>query len=1199
MTDTTAVVDFLLGKMTQQLISSDDQLILEAFEKKLIDKDQIQLFYEDMQFLRKFLKDSSGEMGNKQLKRLVSKIRVVTCQVDDTMDSLVLNAVLHKHTRVFANVLVLSLSRTMADLAEKIYDRYKTITREIDFVKDFRTLAITLLSSIESQLVAEKINVDCFRDIIEDIKRTKMDVMRSSELETDWKKPLQKEMRKRLIITWLESDMPDEFRFLFKLSEMMLYRTKRIRELFSSLIGEINEDMTKQLSTTWPEFDIAGDIHLLVSLSQETADMVKGISYVLFTPSTVIQRTKKKVMTIYEKASSVTSLDSQMADEFLGRFNFFEQTFVEYLLCDPSVNFVSTKREMMNIYERNLSLPWLDWWATVIRGCFGSVTEDIKSIKTEVKEIYDKQLYGMTGIPRSRKFSHGTLPKPIRPIVHEEIVVGLDEETRAIKELLTEEHQKQLKCISIIGMPGLGKTTLAKKVYNDSFIEYHFYIRAWIYVSQVYQKKDLLLAILSSAFQSRDYICETHDKILGADLYRLLKGKRYLIVMDDIWNSEPLKDLKIYLPNDNNGSRILFTTRHENVAVAFHAKPHHLRFLNEDESWDLLRLKTFRKESCPLELMEIGKQIARKCRGLPLAIVAISGLLAKQDKTLERWKHVAESVSSYMVSDPEQYMHTLELSYNVLPYYLKACFLYLGAFTEYEIPVQKLIWLWVAEGFIWQNEQKTLEEVAEDYLMDLIDRSLVIVSKKRSNGEIKACCVHDLMRDLCLRKAQEHNFLHQISLKGQKENLLKKISDKVQEGKFFEQIFGKPQEENLQQQIFEKVQEGNIFQQIFGSSSSSLSIILNKHRRMCIHPELANFSSLQHYPFTSKVCSILSFGRSNSWGNLFVNDVSFVYQNFILLRVLDLSSIQISFFPERITQLVLLRYLALHVAQQKIFLPAKFNLLNLETLILEGPIGSLVLSDDIWKIVKLRHLKAKRLIEFTSIPNDGRAFLLGNLQTVGKLHLYSGEERALKWTPNLKKLKCHIRKRLNGEDHFPKLDFLIHLETLNVISSDCKRFFHLDNFPPSLRSLTLSHVGLRWEEMSTLEMLPNLEVLKLYYNAFKGPRWDTCDGEFCKLRFLKFQALDIGQWNTSSNHFPHLQKLVLESCARLEEIPSSLGDISTLEMIQLRLCCCSAENSAREIQEHQRSMGNDGLKVQILARRRNHETMISEHLASI
>ncbi|GMP92799.1 hypothetical protein CsSME_00042881 [Camellia sinensis var. sinensis] len=146
----------------------------------------------------------------------------------------------------------------------------------------------------------------------------------------------------------------------------------------------------------------------------------------------------------------------------------------------------------------------------------------------------------------------------------------------------------------------------------------------------------------------------------------------------------------MYFPNDKNGSRLMCTSHLKELSM--HASPdchpHCLRFLTEEESWELLQQKVFQNESCPPELIKIGKQIMKKCEGLPLAIVIIAGLLANNIKTRESWKQVAQSVSSYIVSDPNQYLDTLALSYSHLPRHLKPCFLYLGEFPEdEEIPV--------------------------------------------------------------------------------------------------------------------------------------------------------------------------------------------------------------------------------------------------------------------------------------------------------------------------------------------------------------------------------------------------------------------------------------------------------------------------------------------------------------------------------
>ncbi|KAL7181042.1 hypothetical protein ACSBR1_039991 [Camellia fascicularis] len=230
-------------------------------------------------------------------------------------------------------------------------------------------------------------------------------------------------------------------------------------------------------------------------------------------------------------------------------------------------------------------------------------------------------------------------------MVDEEITAGFDDEALTIKELLA-GGKKQLQMISIVGMPGLGKTTLATKLYNDPCITHYFHIRAWTYASQLPRKTDMLLDILCSInVIFTDEIKNMTNEKLGEKLYKQLKGKRYLIVIDDLWDIGAWVHLKTYFPNDNNGSRVMFTSRLKELSM--HASPnchpHCLRFLTEEESWELLQRKVFQNESFPPELIGIGKQIMKKCEGLPLAIVVIAGLLTKDNKAQELWKQVAQS----------------------------------------------------------------------------------------------------------------------------------------------------------------------------------------------------------------------------------------------------------------------------------------------------------------------------------------------------------------------------------------------------------------------------------------------------------------------------------------------------------------------------------------------------------------------------
>ncbi|KAL7163249.1 hypothetical protein ACSBR2_039364 [Camellia fascicularis] len=381
-----------------------------------------------------------------------------------------------------------------------------------------------------------------------------------------------------------------------------------------------------------------------------------------------------------------------------------------------------------------------------------NIMEEIKPIEAKVVQFYD-QINPIQLLQDFNDGVHSSISMENRTMVDEEITVGFDDEALTIKQLLA-GGKKQLQMISIVGMPGLGKTTLAIKLYNDPYITHYFHIRAWTYASQLPTKTDMLLDILRSVnvVFTDEFENMTNEK-LGEKLYKQLKGKRYLIVIDDLWDIGAWVHLQMYFPNDNNGSRVMLTSRLKEMAM--HASPdchpHCLRFLTEEESWELLQRKVFQNQSCPPELIEIGEQIMKKCEGLPLAIVVIAGLLARTIKAQESWKQVAQSVSSYIVSDPNQYLDTLALSYSHLPRHLKPRFLYLGAFPEdQEISVQRLIWLWIAQGFIQKIAQKSLEEVAEGYLMDLIQRSLVIVAQKRFDGQIKACRMHDLLRDLCL-----------------------------------------------------------------------------------------------------------------------------------------------------------------------------------------------------------------------------------------------------------------------------------------------------------------------------------------------------------------------------------------------------------------------------------------------------------------
>ncbi|PSR91028.1 Late blight resistance protein like [Actinidia chinensis var. chinensis] len=908
-----------------------------------------------------------------------------------------------------------------------------------------------------------------------------------------------------------------------------LYITKKDKKQEMILIGEDTTTDEKIGHVHDPSLDLAK----MKEKKDEGIDMTKKMDQV-FDPSLNlgsinerIEVIKRAVLNFHDKEKTKTKREKQPKD--IGVAKKIGQGFFSCL------NLGSTRKECEAIKTVEKQI------------------DDIKDIQDEDYSNEDSSranavgkeevVVGFDNTAAMRRYGENSNRPLTRIVGEEDIMVGFEEEAMMIKEKLT-GGRNQLEIISIVGMPGLGKTTLAKKVYYDPLIIYHFYARAWISISQEYRKQDLLRSLLSSVSKRTNDIYKVRDDKLGEELRKRLKEKRYLIVMDDIWDIKAWVHLKSSFPNDNNGSRILFTSRLADVVLQ--AKPNnpplYLRFLSEGESWDLFQQKAFQRKPCPPEFIDIGKKIAKICRGLPLTIVVAAGILANKEKMEDQWKQIGNSLASSIFGDPHLCTETLALSYNHLPQYLKPCFLYFGAFPEdYEIPAQTLIWLWVAEGFIQKTGEKFLEDVAEEYLMNLIGRSLVTVSKRRSDGAIKSCRMHDLLRDFCLQKAEEEYFLHRIS--------------------------------------------GH---QHFFSSRSSLKNF-SYMRRLCVHSMRSNVSSL--FPSALNTHSLLYIDS----GYNELQPLEFLFRCFNLLRVLDISSIDIYNFPNELDQLVLLRYLALGMGRVPCRLgyhiPASIsNLCNLETLIICTSTSSVVLPHSIWKMVKLRHLfltgEGIHKIE-TPDPKDHYPSSLNSLHTLSSLDPSQWPSRDfLARTPNLRKLgfRGEIVSQGWGRLTFPDIYFLNHLQKLKLINtrlciSGWSTNLRSIKFPPNLTSLTLERTYLKWDEMSTLgKLLPNLEVLKLSRDACTGPHWET-SGDFPRLKVLKFLSMEIMEWYVSSDHFPILERLVFSQCHELKKIPSDIGDIPTLQLIEVRLCSYSAELSAKEIQKEQASAGNNWLQI--------------------
>lgn len=572
---------------------------------------------------------------------------------------------------------------------------------------------------------------------------------------------------------------------------------------------------------------------------------------------------------------------------------------------------------------------------------------------------------------------------------YENTMIGFDVYLNTIKDELCGQSSK-LQVIPIVGMGGIGKTTLARNAFNDPLILHHFDIHGWVTISQDYSLNRVLQNLMKSLRMKE--VPEKDDAALKVIIYQYLIGRRYLIVIDDIWREEVWDNLKCLFPNDHCGSRILLTSRLEDVAsysgtLAYH---HKIGFLNENESWNLLQEKVFAQEHCPAKLEDIGKHIAKRCRGLPLAIIVIAGVLTKI-RTQKHWKDIEENLTANLSGDDNELSNIiLSLSYNHLPHRLRACFLYIGRFPEdYEIEITRLINLWIAEGFIESRSgSKILEEVAEECLQDLVKRSLVLITKRKSSGKFKFCVMHDVLRDFCKMQGLHEKFFH-VKIDMEDVNL------------------------------------------------SSRTV-----RRINLHMHPLRLSPINASTVNKSLRSTICVGI----GNASLSSDHILFHGFMLLEILDLLDIKCKGFPKVVFQLIHLKYLAMRARETgglfsstTIMIPRSISKLqNLQTLIMVWTmklfVKNIICPDEIWEMPRLRHLII-RGIALPSPPLIAANGGLENLQTlsVGRHFVFTSE--AVRMIPNLTKLKilCFGIQRKDEWDSYSNLAHLCKLEKLSII----------------------------------------------------------------------------------------------------------------------------------------------------------------------
>ncbi|KAK2970737.1 hypothetical protein RJ640_009656 [Escallonia rubra] len=713
----------------------------------------------------------------------------------------------------------------------------------------------------------------------------------------------------------------------------------------------------------------------------------------------------------------------------------------------------------------------------------------------------------------------------------DEHLVGIEDDECLLLDWLT-SGEPQRTVISLVGMGGSGKSTLAAKVYKSQIVKRHFDCCAWITVSQTYAIEDVLRRMIEEFYSSTkkqipaDLISIGYKKLLQM-LVDYLAPKRYVVVFDDVWSSNLWDDINVSLPDEGLRSRVMLTTPNEDIAttsfgVVNHV--HHIKPLHLSDALDLFCTKAFLRDpnrSCPRELQNIAVDLVKKCGGLPLAILALGGVMSSKTSVPE-WIDFSRSLNHELSSNPglEAVKSILFLGFSDLPLQLKRCFLYCCIFPEdHRIQRKRLMRLWMAEGFVEQVRGKMPEHLAEDYLMELVHRSMLQVVLRNQSGRPKECKMHDLMRELALSTSEKEQFCATYD----------------------------------------------------GREASEA---ISRSRRLSIQGSSKDLKSLKGM---SQIRSLFVFGL-DTISPLSANGFASGHR---LLRVMDLENVSVEKLPDEVGNLFNLRYLNLRGTKVKKLPNSIGRLRNLQTLdVRDCKIE--VLPAGIVKLQKLRHMLVYRytynfdsLCSVYGVQAPSSICKLNDLQVLDSVE---AEPKLLKQLRSMTQLTCIGITKVRKADEkelciaIQSMDLLHKLMLMVTDEEECLGINAISSPPPCLRKLalagklenvpcwfyslhSLTKLHLHWSKLNEdplphIQALANLRQLVLS-NAYAGKKLNFSTGFRRLTRLHLYNLARVTEIIIEEGVMPSLQRLYLINRTELKMLPRGIQYLLNLELLYL------------------------------------------------